>query len=40
MGEKIPLLESVIKLVDKRLFINLEVKAPRDPKILALYDYK
>lgn len=39
-GEKIPTLESVIQLVNKQLFINIEVKAPYSKEIKDKYNYR
>lgn len=39
-GEQIPKLETLIQLVNKKLFINFEVKAPYNPHVKLRYDYK
>lgn len=39
-GEKVPTLEELLRLVSKKMYINLEVKAPKDPKVRIHYNYK
>ena len=38
-GEKMPRLEDLILFNQKRLFINIELKVPREPEIKNKYDY-
>lgn len=39
-GQTLPLFEDVINLVNKNLYINIEVKTPYGPEIKTRYDYK
>jgi hypothetical protein len=39
-GEKVPTLEELLQLVSKKLYINLEVKAPNNPNVKIHYNYQ
>lgn len=39
-GHKVPTLQSVIEYIDKRLIMNIEVKAPYEDNVKVRYDYK
>ena len=40
MGERIPSLQQVIELINKRMYINIEIKTPYKEEMKKNYNYK